>query len=488
MERAVGYCRFSSDMQREESITAQMRAINEFANNNNIEMLKFYKDHAQSGTSDARDDFQLMMDEVKDIDYVIVHKFDRFARNSFDHVMNERKLNDKGIKLISVLEPVGDNPESVLTKSLLIGLNEYFSLNLSREVKKGHKENALKAKFNGGVPPLGYKIVDGDYVIDEQEAQIVRSVFTLRLQGYSYQAIADVLNSNGFTNKHGKPFNRNSFTEMLKNKRYKGTYIYGVNDSRGTKRSSRKKNKEWIELEDAIPAIVSKEMWEEVNMNRKKRSGCYKKNARDYLLSGLVYCDKCGAPMLGCSRKSSTGKIYYYYRCNDRCGNQSIRADVLEDAVTKLIRDTLITKDNINVLINYIEEHSVKNDPYLDLRKKRQQLIRQRDNIINLMAETGSSALIEKLETLDEQIDNIKVPVFENKKFDRDVVEKQFMRFLEEPLTKSMIKLLIKKIKINNQSIVINLQYYPTELSRGYNDGAGNLSLITYPRTMKFAA
>lgn len=473
MKKAVGYCRFSTDMQREESIMAQMRAIDEFAKRESIEIVKYYKDQGQSGTSDNRDDFQLMMKEVKNIDYVIVHKFDRFARNSFDHVINERKLNNKGIKLVSVLEPVGENPESILTKNLLIGMNEYFSLNLSREVKKGHKENALQCKFNGGTPPLGYKIVDGFYKIDEEEAKIVEKIFALRLQNYSYQKIADTLNGLGYKNKYGKEFNRNSFYEMLQNKRYKGTYIYGVNDGSGEVRNYRKKNSEWVEIEDAIPAIITKEVWEEVNKKYRKRSGAFKKDARDYILSGLVFCEQCGAPMLGCSRQSSTGKKYYYYRCNDRCGSKSIRADLLEEVVTSLIRDHLIHEKNIDVIVDYVVSNYQLENPYLELQKQKNKLIRQRDNIVNLMAETGSKALIDKLEQLDRQIDNIYIPPFKQVVLDRDVIKKRYLQFLHEPLTGSMIRLLIKKIKVNDHKTIINLVNYPNELLNGYSHGAG---------------
>lgn len=488
MKTAVGYCRFSTDMQREESIMAQMRAIDEFAEREAIKVIKYYKDEGQSGTSDNRDEFQLMMNEVKGIDYVIVHKFDRFARNSFDHVMNERKLNNKGVKLVSVLEPVGENPESILTKNLLIGMNEYFSLNLSREVKKGHKENALQCKFNGGTPPLGYKIVNGFYQIDEEEAKIVQMIFALRLQNYSYKAIAETLNGLGYKNKHGKEFNRNSFFDMLKNKRYKGTYIYGVNDSRGEVRNYRKKNSEWVEIEDAIPAIISKEVWEEVNKKYRKRSGAFKKGARDYILSGLVFCDDCGAPMLGCSRKSSTGKIYYYYRCNDRCGAKSIRADLLEEVVTKLIREHLIHEKNIDVLVDYVMSNYELDNPYKDLEKQKNKLIKQRDNIVNLMAETGSVALVNKLEDLERQIDNIYIPPFKQVELDRDMIKKRYLQFLHEPLTGSMIKLLIKKIKVNDHKTVINLVNYPKELINGYNHGAGNLQLNLYPRKLELVS
>ena len=161
MINVVGYARYSSDNQREESIVAQERAIREFCQKNNYNLIKVYKDEAISGTSikDRTEFLELIEDSKKrEFQCVVVHKFDRFARNRYDHAIYEKKLNDNGVKLLSVLEQLNDSPESVILKSVLTGMNEYYSLNLSREVKKGLNENALKCIHNGGIPPLGYNL------------------------------------------------------------------------------------------------------------------------------------------------------------------------------------------------------------------------------------------------------------------------------------------------------------------------------------------
>ena len=111
-----------------------------------LNLIKIYKDEAISGTSvKNRENFIEMIAESKNktFDYVIVHKYDRFARNRYDHAIYEKKLNDNNVKLLSVLEEMSDSPENVILKSVLTGMNEYYSLNLSREVKKGQIENIL---------------------------------------------------------------------------------------------------------------------------------------------------------------------------------------------------------------------------------------------------------------------------------------------------------------------------------------------------------
>src|SRR5699024_7570062 len=169
MKKAVAYARFSSDNQREESISAQIRAINEYAKNNNILMINTYIDEARSATTDDRPQFQRMIKDSanKSFDYVIVHKLDRFSRDRYDSAIYKRTLKNNGIRVLSVLENLDSSPESIILESVLEGMSEYYSKNLAREVKKGMKENALKCKFNGGTPPLGYDInKDKEYVIN----------------------------------------------------------------------------------------------------------------------------------------------------------------------------------------------------------------------------------------------------------------------------------------------------------------------------------
>lgn len=110
-----------------------------------------------------------------DVDAVIVHKLDRFARNRYDSAFYKNILKKNNVKLISVLENLQDSPESVILESVIEGMNEYYSLNLSREVRKGLQENALECKVTGGPPALGYSVDRNTqkYIINEYEAEAV---------------------------------------------------------------------------------------------------------------------------------------------------------------------------------------------------------------------------------------------------------------------------------------------------------------------------
>jgi len=153
--KAVAYVRYSSENQRQESITAQLREIYDYASKNDIVIIKNYVDEALSAKSDERENFQLMIDElpVMAVDYVLVHKVDRFARNRFDAVYYRREIKKARARLIAVVQDFGEGPEAELIEGIMDGMSEYYSSNLSREVKKGHTENALTGRHIGGIPP-----------------------------------------------------------------------------------------------------------------------------------------------------------------------------------------------------------------------------------------------------------------------------------------------------------------------------------------------
>lgn len=195
IKKAVAYTRFSSDLQREESIDAQVRAIRQFAEQNGYALQKVYADRGISGTTDNRPQFQQMIDDAKaeKFDAVIVHKLDRFSRNRADSAIYRQVLSKHGIKLISVLENFNDSPESIMLQSVIEGYNEYYSKNLRREVMKGLKENALSCRHTGGTPCLGYDVdkTTMKLVINEYEAGAVRLIFQMYLEGNGYTAIID---------------------------------------------------------------------------------------------------------------------------------------------------------------------------------------------------------------------------------------------------------------------------------------------------------
>ncbi|MDO4927340.1 MAG: recombinase family protein, partial [Turicibacter sp.] len=181
--KAVAYCRFSSHHQREESIDAQLRAITRYVETSggNYHLMDQYIDMALTGTNTERPNFQRMLDDAKKglFDVVIVHKMDRFSRNVRDTLNIESELAQYGVKIISVIEQFSDTPEGQLQQIIQLGVSQYYSSNLAREVMKGLRENAYKCLHNGGLPPLGYDVdpETKQYIINEKEAESIRIIF-----------------------------------------------------------------------------------------------------------------------------------------------------------------------------------------------------------------------------------------------------------------------------------------------------------------------
>jgi len=344
--KAFAYARFSSDQQREESIDAQLRAIREYADKNKIEIVREYTDEAKSATSDKRPAFQRMFEDLPLFrpDCVIVHKLDRFSRDRYDSAYYRRIIKKNGGKLISVLEPLDDSPESVILESVLEGMAEYYSKNLARETLKGLKETAYQCKHTGGTPPLGYDVdSDSRYVINPFEADTVRKIFSLYAAGKSYDQILGAIKDR--RTKFGKPFGKNSLNSILRNEKYTGTYIFGL--QKRSNHNSHKKEPNAIRIPEGMPRIISDEMWiaAQARLNDSKRKAVNKAK-RTYLLSGEIICPKCGAIMAGATTVNPRGYEHSYYGCTTKqrtkgCDQKNIPAEKIESAVLELVEEKL---------------------------------------------------------------------------------------------------------------------------------------------------
>ena len=147
MQTAVIYARFSCDRQSEQSIDGQLRVCKDFAKSRKIKIVGEYIDRALTGKSDDRPQFQTMIDDAKKktFDYVIVYKLDRFARNRYDSAIYKSKLKQFGVKVLSAMENIGDNPESILLEGMLESWAEYYSIDLSQKVRRGLRRLQMRS-------------------------------------------------------------------------------------------------------------------------------------------------------------------------------------------------------------------------------------------------------------------------------------------------------------------------------------------------------
>ena len=257
---AVLYLRFSSSRQRTESIDAQRSACLKHAKKDGLTIIREYVDEAESATSDNRPAFQEMMQDAKQKKFgiLICHKLDRFCRNLHDYVVNKMSLSKLGVKIKFADQPMDDRPEDILLESLLAGIAEYYSRNLSKETLKGMTENALNGKFNGGKVPFGYELIDGVPVVDQKKAKAIQLAFAQYVDGHSVP-VASV----AVFNKFGLEIDPDTIRTMLNNEKYAGVLTFGKRSRCGF---------EPIRIEGGWPAIVTKEVFDAVQKRMKRRS------------------------------------------------------------------------------------------------------------------------------------------------------------------------------------------------------------------------
>lgn len=342
IKNVVLYLRYSSAAQNEQSIEGQRHVCQEYCRRAGYQIIDEYVDRATSASHNVekRLNFQRMLRDAERgrFDAVVVYKLDRFARNRYDSVNAKYRLKKAGVVLLSATENLSDSPESIILESVLEGMAEFYSAELSQKITRGMKETAQKHLSTGGTVPLGYRIENRRLVIDPTTAPIVKQAFEMYAAGHTATAIAKQFNASGYRTSKGTAFNRSSFKSMFHNERYIGTYKYGA-----------------YKAENTVPAIIDKQLWDAVQSRLSRPVPPSQGKAQvPFLLAGKLFCGHCGAKMNGDSGKGRSGEPYYYYTCYNHkrghtCNKKSVRKEWIEKVVVQDAMQ-LLTDDYIEEL------------------------------------------------------------------------------------------------------------------------------------------
>lgn len=375
MLKAIAYARYSSNNQREESIDAQLRAIREYCKRNNIQLVEVFYDEAVTGKFDTRDDFQKMIRGILKghyvVDLVLVHKFNRFARNKYDSAIYKKRLKEIGVRVVSVTQNIDDTPEGAMMESFLEAMDEYYSANLALEVQKGLRENALQGKHAGGKVLFGLDLDENGFYKPNDNAPIVKRIFEEYAAGVPKTEICERLNREGYRNRKGRPFNTRTLTDLLKNEKYIGNYVYTI------------AKKETIRHDGIIEPIIDMKLWTRVQERRTKKVQARYNQKRTYHLTGKAFCEHCGEPICGAgSKRSRNGNLNYYYKCvgkvkhKNGCKNPSVNKDWLEPEVLKLVLNTVMTEEKINEIarLAFEELEAYREKPAASLKSLEKEL------------------------------------------------------------------------------------------------------------------
>lgn len=398
---AVIYARYSSHAQNDASIEQQIAACRQYAESHGFIVVGEYYDRALSGTSDKRPEFLRMIKDSskKKWERVIVYKLDRFARNRYDSATYKARLKKNGVFVVSAMEPIPEGPEGILLESILEGSAEYYSANLSQNVLRGMYDNAKKCRTNNGAMPLGYKKgADGRFELDPVQVPVVREIYSLYdNQKLTYKEIADLLNSRGLKSSKGKPFNVASISKILSNERYLGIYIWKD-----------------VRIEDGIPRIIDNETFYRVQQRKKKlaRSPGSGRSEVSYMLTGKLFCGKCGSPMIGLSGTGKHGEKHYYYACSTKrrfrtCDKSNVLKQAIEDAVIEKVCNICLTDEMIDTIVTAALELQQKEADRPQLTSLKSELSQVNKRIRNIMnaIEDGlyTSTTRDRLTELEEQ-------------------------------------------------------------------------------------
>jgi site-specific DNA recombinase len=367
--RVVLYSRVSSDAQDVDlSISAQLRALRDYAAKQGHEILREFVDEAESGRTSSRPAFREMIALAKAkpslFEAILVWKLNRFARSRMDSITYKALLKGKGIKVISINEPLDDSPSGQLLEGVIESMDEFYSASLGQDIKRGMRENAQRGFFNGSRPPYGlcrvpvqdgtktrYKL--GPDPDDHVAMNVVGRMFAMALQDVGCKEIARVMNKEGFRTANGQPWGKTTVHKVLTNEAYCGTLVWGGRPGHPAIHSADPP----VRVENAWPAIIDPATFALVQekMASKRPTTVHPRTIPSpYLLSGLLFCS-CGHAMIGRSAKSHQ---YFYYTCNggfkkgkDTCDARALPKDKLEHMVIEQIRSRVLNPQSLEELV-----------------------------------------------------------------------------------------------------------------------------------------
>lgn len=346
----AAYIRVSTDDQVEYSPASQLVEIRKYARAHDILVPDEYifVDEGISGrTTDKRPEFNRMIGTAKvkpkPFDVILLWKFSRFARSREDSILYKSMLRrDLGIEVVSISEPVGDDKMSIIIEAMIEAMDEYYSINLAEEVRRGMTQRAGQGRPNT-YAPIGYRMQDGGYVPDPDTAPVVQKIFADFVGGRGLLQISHDLTALGVRTRFGNPIDNRGIKYILRNPVYIGKVRWTP-----TGRTRRVwDNPDTMVVDGGHEPLVSAQLYEQAQQlldERERRHGRYsREDGQPFALKGLVKCSCCGATLTR-QKGRATGKGGPSLQCHNyargRCPeSHSIQIDKLTRAVLAQIAE-----------------------------------------------------------------------------------------------------------------------------------------------------
>lgn len=486
--RGRSYIRYSSHMQDDGfSVEYQIAEIEEYCERNNIEIVHHHIDQAQSATKVAgREEFFRLVEAVKagEVDTIVIYKLNRMFRNSYESQKYRNLFRKHGVKLVSVTQHIDEETSSGrLTANILSNIDQFQSETISDHVKSSMREMARQGYFTGGPVPFGYELetikhgtkIRKKHIINEAEAQVVRSIFELYAEGHSLRYICSYLKENQIKTRLGKDFRTETVTRFLGSDFYIGTLRFKT------------KGYDDIMIENAVPPIISPQLWESVQerktSNKKKVTPRLKKSL--YPLTGKIECGQCGSHFYGfrAVHKKPSGKKYeyQYYACSavkvfEPCSCRRVRKEKLENIVLAEVKRLALNGETMEKLAQEIitqlsENPSSVAEEIKRLESRKRQIHKDLETLLQMRldGEMSPAILRSKSTEYEEELAGITKRLFSLSEKHRHAITPASVReylnkLLEysssdnEEVLKLLFDNIIEKIVLDNERAEITLR------------------------------
>jgi site-specific DNA recombinase len=369
------------------SIPAQREANKRKAASMGAIITKEFVDRGASARSADRPELQLMLEYLADheVDFIIVHKLDRLARNRADDVEITKAFDASNVRLVSTTESIDETPSGMLLHGIMSSIAEFYSRNLAAEVVKGMSQ---KARSGGtvGRSPLGYRnhrTVDTEcremrtVIVDKERAPLVKRAFKMYATGdWTISTLADYLNERGLTTVPSPRLPSKPITEGLLHKILINPYYKGQTKFQG------------VHYDGRHEPLVDEELWQRVQGVLTSHVNGERVRTHPHFLKSTVYCGQCGERLLVHLATSASGLKYPYFYC---AGRHSRRTNCTQRAVL------------IYEVEKKLEEHYQRIQLDSDFRIKVEKMIRDELRTVHVQVEAEQKDLKREREKLERQ-------------------------------------------------------------------------------------
>lgn len=498
MEKAVYYGRVSTEEEKQtNALELQISDLVTFINNNeNMILVGGYVDKGKSGTTrKGRYEYNKLYEDLltDKFETVVIKDSSRLMRNVLDWYLFLDRLTKNNKKLYMYMDNQYYTPDNGFIAGIKAMMAEEYSKDLSKKISQSVKRSHENGVVYGNGQLWGYDRKDGELIINEEEAKVVRLIFELYCENKGVRRIIKRLDELGITNKNGTQFSPSTIKRMLRQPKYKGTLASGMTKKDFlTKRTMFTESDEWIIHENHVPAIVTEEVWEKANaiydkksrpLNEEDKKRTYGYFSGNYVFSGKIHCMKCGKTYWHSAYQGTKNyrdvwqcKTYRTHGKKNGCSNTTLHTEVLCGMVKDIIFEMCQNKDETyKMLEDTLRDVISESNPHHNteanmLTQQLKKITIRRDNLLNAFLDGDIDKTTYNRKKLDFETDMEKINIelkritdvvgeVESKINRIEKMKKQLDFVIQDKgnVTDEIIEVMLDKVEVDGDNIKVVL-------------------------------